>query len=141
MHRNGDADVLPASPLATADAASAVAGLDHVVIRTPDPERAIVLYAGRLGLDLRLDRSEPAWGARLIFFRCGDLIVEVVHDLKAGIGDAVRDAQVVRAVAGTRIALLARGRGVLRDGLRRRATEPVASGDHHRGLREEQCGE
>ena len=64
-----------------------VAGLDHVVIRSPNPERAVALYAGRLGLSLRLDRSEPAWGARLLFFRCGDLIVEVAHDLKAGIGD------------------------------------------------------
>jgi catechol 2,3-dioxygenase-like lactoylglutathione lyase family enzyme len=75
------------SPLAGAEPAAAVSGLDHVVVRTPDPERAVALYAGRLGLSLRLDRSEPAWGARLIFFRCGDLIVEVVHDLKAGAGD------------------------------------------------------
>ena len=64
---------------------AAVAGLDHVVIRTPDPERAAALYGARLGLDLRLDRSNPEWGARLMFFRCGDLIVEVAHDLKAGV--------------------------------------------------------
>ena len=64
-----------------------VTGLDHVVIRSPNPERAVALYAGRLGLSLRLDRSEPAWGVRLLFFRCGDLVVEVAHDLKAGIGD------------------------------------------------------
>jgi catechol 2,3-dioxygenase-like lactoylglutathione lyase family enzyme len=75
------------SPADAPDQASCVSGLDHVVIRSPNPERAIALYAGRLGLSLRLDRSEPAWGARLIFFRCGDLIVEVAHDLKAGIGD------------------------------------------------------
>ena len=75
------------SPLAQSEEAAAVSGLDHVVIRSPNPERAIALYAGRLGLSLRLDRTEPAWGARLIFFRCGDLIVEVVHDLKAGVGD------------------------------------------------------
>lgn len=68
-------------------AAAAVSGLDHVVIRTPNPERAVALYAGRLGLSLRLDRSEPAWGARLLFFRCGDLIIEVAHDLKAGVTD------------------------------------------------------
>ena len=66
---------------------AAVSGLDHVVIRTPNPERAVALYAGRLGLSLRLDRSEPSWGARLLFFRCGDLIVEVAHDLKAGVSD------------------------------------------------------
>ncbi|MEQ1868340.1 MAG: hypothetical protein ABL996_27305 [Micropepsaceae bacterium] len=35
----------------------------------------------RLGLDMRLDRTEPKWGARLMFFRAGDLIVEVVHNL------------------------------------------------------------
>jgi len=74
------------SPL-TADAASAVSGLDHVVVRTPNPERAIAFYAGRLGLDLRLDRSNPKWGARLIFFRCGDLVVEIAHDLKKGVSD------------------------------------------------------
>jgi Blr2834 protein len=87
FQRGSDAGPLePASP-AGAEAATAVSGLDHVVVRTPDPERAIALYAGRLGLSLRLDRSEPAWGARLLFFRCGDLVVEVAHDLKGGVGD------------------------------------------------------
>jgi catechol 2,3-dioxygenase-like lactoylglutathione lyase family enzyme len=66
---------------------AAVSGVDHIVIRTPNPERAVALYAGRLGLGLRLDRSEPSWGARLLFFRCGDLVIEAVHDLKAAIGD------------------------------------------------------
>jgi len=59
----------------------AVTGLDHVVIRTTHPNRAAALYGARLGLDMRLDRTEPKWGARLMFFRCGDLIVEVVHNL------------------------------------------------------------
>jgi catechol 2,3-dioxygenase-like lactoylglutathione lyase family enzyme len=75
---------LPASR-ATADEPAAVSGLDHVVIHTPDPERAAALYGARLGLDLRLDRTNPAWGARLMFFRCGDLIVELAHDLGAGV--------------------------------------------------------
>ena len=52
--------------------------MDHVVIATADPERAAALYGARLGLDMALDRSHPDWG-RLMFFRCGDLIVEVVH--------------------------------------------------------------
>jgi catechol 2,3-dioxygenase-like lactoylglutathione lyase family enzyme len=55
-----------------------VTGLDHVVISTTDSERAAALYGARLGLDMALDRSHPDWG-RLMFFRCGDLIVEVVH--------------------------------------------------------------
>ncbi|MDP3241679.1 MAG: VOC family protein [Reyranella sp.] len=74
------------SPLTT-DAGAAVSSLDHVVVRTPNPERAIAFYGGRLGLDLRLDRSNPKWGARLLFFRCGDLVVEIAHDLKKGVSD------------------------------------------------------
>ncbi len=80
------ADASPSPP--TGDEAACVSGLDHVVVRTPNPERAIAFYAGRLGLDLRLDRSNPQWGARLLFFRCGDLVVEIAHDLKKGISDA-----------------------------------------------------
>jgi catechol 2,3-dioxygenase-like lactoylglutathione lyase family enzyme len=86
LQRVPGATSLPESSV-TGERDGVVAGLDHVVVRSPDPERAVALYAGRLGLSLRLDRSEPAWGARLLFFRCGDLIVEVAHDLKAGIGD------------------------------------------------------
>ena len=55
-----------------------VLGLDHVVISTHQPERAAALYGARLDLDMALDRSKPEWG-RLIFFRCGDLVVEIVQ--------------------------------------------------------------
>jgi len=55
-----------------------VTAMDHVVVSSADPERAAALYGARLGLDMALDRSHPDWG-RLMFFRCGDLIVEVVH--------------------------------------------------------------
>ncbi|SKA21024.1 Catechol 2,3-dioxygenase [Enhydrobacter aerosaccus] len=73
------------SDLTGADEAAAIAGLDHIVIRTPNPERAVAFYGGRLGLDLRLDRSNPQWGTRLLFFRCGDLVVEIAHDLGKGV--------------------------------------------------------
>jgi catechol 2,3-dioxygenase-like lactoylglutathione lyase family enzyme len=53
-------------------------GLDHIVIRSPDAERAAALYGARLGLDMRLDRDVA--GRRLMFFRCGDAVVEIVHD-------------------------------------------------------------
>jgi catechol 2,3-dioxygenase-like lactoylglutathione lyase family enzyme len=59
-------------------AAAPITALDHVVVATADAERAAALYGARLGLDMALDRSHPDWG-RLMFFRCGDLIVEVVH--------------------------------------------------------------
>ncbi len=77
-----------ATPWPEAEAGeAAVTGLDHVVVRTPDPERAAALYGARLGLDMRLDRSNPDWGTRLMFFRLGDLVVEIAHDLKAGVSD------------------------------------------------------
>jgi catechol 2,3-dioxygenase-like lactoylglutathione lyase family enzyme len=65
-------------PLSVRTAPASIAAMDHVVISTADPERAAALYGARLGLDMALDRSHPDWG-RLMFFRCGDLIVEVVH--------------------------------------------------------------
>jgi catechol 2,3-dioxygenase-like lactoylglutathione lyase family enzyme len=66
-----------------------ILGLDHVVVSTEDPERAAALYGARLGLDMALDRSHPEWG-QLMFFRCGDLIVEVVKRPVAG-GDPAHD--------------------------------------------------
>jgi catechol 2,3-dioxygenase-like lactoylglutathione lyase family enzyme len=65
-------------PRSAPSTAAPVTAMDHVVIATADPERAAALYGARLGLDMALDRSHPDWG-RLMFFRCGDLIVEVVH--------------------------------------------------------------
>jgi catechol 2,3-dioxygenase-like lactoylglutathione lyase family enzyme len=65
-------------PRAAPSAAAPVIAMDHVVIGTADPEKAAALYGARLGLDMALDRSHPEWG-RLMFFRCGDLIVEVAH--------------------------------------------------------------
>lgn len=66
-----------------------VTGLDHVVISTADPERAAALYGARLGLEMVLDRSRQEWG-RLMFFRCGDLTLEVVDRPVAG-SDAEHD--------------------------------------------------
>ncbi|MES2033841.1 MAG: VOC family protein [Pseudomonadota bacterium] len=79
-----DAAAWPVSPV-TVDEGSSVAGLDHVVVRTPDPERAAALYGARLGLEMKLDRSNPDWGTRLMFFKLADLVVEIAHDLKAGV--------------------------------------------------------
>ena len=65
-------------PLSVRTVPASVPAMDHVVVSTADPERAAALYGARLGLDMALDRSHADWG-RLMFFRCGDLIVEVVH--------------------------------------------------------------
>jgi catechol 2,3-dioxygenase-like lactoylglutathione lyase family enzyme len=76
-------------PRSAATAAAPIIGLDHVVVSTEDPERAAALYGARLGLDMALDRSHQDWG-QLMFFRCGDLIVEVVKRPVAG-GDQAHD--------------------------------------------------
>jgi catechol 2,3-dioxygenase-like lactoylglutathione lyase family enzyme len=65
-------------PRSAVTAEAPITAMDHVVVSTADPERAATLYGARLGLDMALDRSHPDWG-RLMFFRCGDLIVEVVQ--------------------------------------------------------------
>jgi catechol 2,3-dioxygenase-like lactoylglutathione lyase family enzyme len=65
-------------PLSVRTVPASITAMDHVVISTADPEPAVALYGARLGLDMALDRSHPDWG-RLMFFRCGDLIVEIVH--------------------------------------------------------------
>jgi len=65
-------------PLSVRTGPASITAMDHVVVSTDDPERAAALYGARLGLDMALDRSHPDWG-RLMFFRCGDLIVEVTH--------------------------------------------------------------
>jgi catechol 2,3-dioxygenase-like lactoylglutathione lyase family enzyme len=74
-------------PRSAATADAPMTALDHVVVSTADPERAAALYGARLGLDMALDRSHPDWG-RLMFFRCGDLIVEVVQRRGAGVDQA-----------------------------------------------------
>lgn len=55
--------------------------LDHLVIQTPNPDRAVANYGGRLGLRLALDRSEPRWDTRFLFFRLGGLSLEIVQRL------------------------------------------------------------
>jgi catechol 2,3-dioxygenase-like lactoylglutathione lyase family enzyme len=93
-------------PRSAATTTSPILGLDHVVISTEDPERAAALYGARLGLDMALDRSHHEWG-QLMFFRCGDLIVEVVkrpvadadltHDKLWGLSWRVADIDATRA--------------------------------------------
>jgi catechol 2,3-dioxygenase-like lactoylglutathione lyase family enzyme len=74
-------------PQSEATGDGAVAALDHVVIRTPNPDRALAIYGARLGLDLRLDRSNESWGVRQLFFKAGDTVVEFGASLKIPVGD------------------------------------------------------
>ena len=100
-------------PLSVRSAVASITALDHVVIATAEPERAAALYGARLGLDMALDRSHPDWG-RLMFFRCGDLIVEVVQRPKDATVDQAHDrlwglSWRVADIDATRARLLAAG--------------------------------
>jgi catechol 2,3-dioxygenase-like lactoylglutathione lyase family enzyme len=74
-----------ASSPATVDAP--IDALDHIVLSTPNPERAAALYGARLGLDMKLDRTVAALQTRFLFFRTGGLVFEIIHSLKTGKGD------------------------------------------------------
>lgn len=68
----------------------ALSGLDHAVVASGDGDFTSALLSGRLQLDMRLDLTNENWDARLMFFRCGDLIVEVYQSLSNPL-DADRD--------------------------------------------------
>lgn len=78
--QRGAGDPLTYKPAGEAAAST----LDHVVINTFNPDRALALYGAKLGLNLALDRSNPDWDARLMFFRTGGSTVEVAHKLSKG---------------------------------------------------------
>lgn len=78
---------MPVAILALTDQPECDLTLDHVVVHTSDAERAVADFGGRLGLDLRLDRHAAQWSARMLFFRCGPAVVEVVQPT----GDAPHD--------------------------------------------------
>ena len=59
--------------------AGALIGLDHLVISTEQPERALAWYGARLGFNLTLDRSNPAQNSRLLTFSAGTAKIEVTH--------------------------------------------------------------
>ena len=70
------------APLTPAPAAPGTAtALDHLVINTPNPERAVATYGARLGLRFALDRTAEQWKTRFLFFRTGGLTLEVIHRL------------------------------------------------------------
>ncbi len=58
-----------------------VTAIDHVVIHSPDLERARALWRDRLGLRLALDRAFPDRGLRMLFFRSGGVTLEFVGTL------------------------------------------------------------
>ena len=60
-----------------------VTQLDHLVINTPNPDRTVATYGARLGLRLALDRTATQSQTRFLFFKVGDLTLEIIHRLDA----------------------------------------------------------
>jgi catechol 2,3-dioxygenase-like lactoylglutathione lyase family enzyme len=99
-------ELLPLSPPTDENPAACVDAVDHLVVHTPDPERAKALYGDALGIRLGLDKEVPAWGARQQFFRLGHFTLEVVSSLapQADRGGPDRPAGVAYRVADARAA-------------------------------------
>lgn len=70
----------------------AVSHLDHLVINTPNPDRTVATYGARLDLRLALDRTAEQWKTRFLFFRLGELTLEIIHRLDAEQASGAPDA-------------------------------------------------
>ncbi|MGC5245879.1 VOC family protein [Gordonia sp. DT219] len=68
---------VPSGSAAATGVAPDISGVDHLVFQSPDRDRAVALFGATLGLDFRLDRRVVD-GLRQLFFRRGDLVIEVV---------------------------------------------------------------
>ncbi len=66
----------PATPCHASAGDAAVCALDHVVVRSDDLDTCLAGYRDA-GLRLALDRSFPERGVRLVFFRFGQVTLEL----------------------------------------------------------------
>lgn len=94
--------------------AGGIVGVDHVVVNTVDPARAIRLWRDGLGVRLALDREFPQRGLRMLFFRSAGVTLEFVSALAGagtGGGDDVLDGIAYRVadLAAVRARLVAAG--------------------------------
>lgn len=55
--------------------------VDHLVLRTGDPDACIAVFGEQLGMRLALDQVVPEFGGRMLFFRSGKMTLEVIAPL------------------------------------------------------------
>jgi len=113
------------APAVAAPATANVEAIDHVVVQSENPDRAIALWRDRMGLRLALDRAFAERGLRLVFFRSGGITLEYATPHPAAAEPRARDrfyglSYRVRDLARHRERLLAGGVDVseVRVGLR-----------------------
>lgn len=74
---------IPYSPVAPGvSGRAAVEAIDHIVINTAEPDAAISFFRDELGLRLALDQTIEKWDVRQLFFRVGNVTLEVVTPQK-----------------------------------------------------------
>ncbi|AZG44449.1 VOC family protein [Gordonia insulae] len=78
-------------PRATVMAHADIPAIDHLVFTAPNRDHALALFGSTLDLDFRLDRAIGD-GARQLFFRAQDLVVEVVTGAESVTGGLPRCA-------------------------------------------------
>lgn len=67
---------LPVAPV-SAESGAHVKRMDHAVVLSPDVEASKKLWGDVLGARLALDRTFPERNTRLLFFRLGDITIEI----------------------------------------------------------------
>ena len=70
-------------PEATPHGAGAIAGVDHVVVKTQSADAAKSFYGDQLGIRLALEQDVPEWGGVQLFFRASSMSIEVIASEKA----------------------------------------------------------
>ena len=63
--------------------AGAIAGVDHVVVKTQSADAAKTFYGDQLGIRLALEQDVPEWGGTQLFFRASAMSIEVIASDKA----------------------------------------------------------
>ena len=70
-------------PEATPHGEGAIAGVDHVVVKTQSAEAAKIFYGDQLGIRLALEQDVPEWGGVQLFFRVSSMSIEVIASDRA----------------------------------------------------------
>ena len=58
-----------------------ISAIDHLVLLSNDLDECIKAFgASGLGIRLALDKTEPTWGGRMLFFRVGKFTLEIIQN-------------------------------------------------------------
>jgi len=76
IEHKSPSDALP-SAVPIAEAGTYVKRMDHAVVLSADMEMTRQLWANMLGARLALDRTFPERNTRILFFRLGDITIEI----------------------------------------------------------------